>query len=86
MQETHLVRLYAQNNVVQHGKTLHQLEVLMDHADAQRVGVVGVVYLYLGPILADLPFLRLVQAEQHRHEGGLACAVLTQKCMDLALF
>jgi hypothetical protein len=35
-------RLHAEDDVVQNGKAFDQLEVLMDHSDVQRVGVVGV--------------------------------------------
>ena len=83
LQEAQLVGLHAQDDVVQHGKALHQLEVLVDHADVERVGVVGVADLHPLPVDADLPLLRLVQAEEHAHEGGLPGPVLPQQGVDL---
>ena len=60
--------------------------MLVDHADAQIVGIVGVVDLDLLPVLADLALLRLIQPEKHAHERGLSRAVFTQKGVDLAFF
>ncbi|MPN42181.1 hypothetical protein SDC9_189737 [bioreactor metagenome] len=33
--------LSPQNDIIQHRKNLHQLEMLMDHADAQGIGIIG---------------------------------------------
>ena len=86
LQEAHLVGLHAQDDVVQHREALHQLEVLVDHADSQVVGIVGVFDVHLFAVLADLALLGLVEAEEHAHEGALASAVLPQERVDLALF
>ena len=50
LQEAVLARLHAHNDIVQHREALHQLEVLVDHADPQRIGVVGVADLDLSLI------------------------------------
>ena len=59
--------------------------MLVDHADAQRISVVGVLDTDLLAILFDHAFLRLVQAEQDAHQSRLSCTVFAQKRMDLAL-
>ena len=79
-----LHRLRAQNDVVQHREALHQLEVLVHHADVQGGGIVGVIDPDLLTILLDNSLFRLVQAEQDAHQSGLARAVLAQKGVDLA--
>ena len=38
-----LRRLHAHDDVVQHRKAVHQLEVLVHHADPQVIGVIGVL-------------------------------------------
>ena len=85
LQKAHPVRLHTQNDVVQHAEALHQLEVLVDHTDAQCVRIVGVADGDLLAVLEDLTLLRLIQAEQHAHQRALACTVLAQQGMDLAL-
>jgi hypothetical protein len=79
-------RLHAHNDVVQHREALHQLEVLVDHADPQRVGIVGVADLDLLAVLLDGPLFRPVKAKQNAHQGGLSGTVFAQQSMDLALF
>ena len=83
LQKAELVRLHAHDDVVEHREALHQLEVLVHHADAQIVGVVGVVDGHDLAVLADLPLLRLVQAEQNAHQRGFARAVFAQQGVDL---
>ena len=86
LQKAVLVGLHAQNDVVQHGETLHQFEVLMHHADAKVVGVVGVFDLDLPAVLFDDALLCLIKAEKYAHQGGLAGAVFTQQSVDLSFF
>ena len=81
-----LCGLHAHDDVVQHGETVHQLEVLVHHADAQVVGVVGVLDGDLLAVLFDNALLRLVKAEEHAHQRGFACAVFTQQSMNFTLF
>ena len=83
LQKAPLAGLHAQDDIVQHGEALHQLEVLVDHADAQVVGVVGVLNLHHPAVLLDGALLRPVQAEENAHQRGLAGAVLSQKRVDL---
>ena len=60
--------------------------MLVDHADAERVGVVRVADLDLAAVLVDLAFLRLIKAEEDAHERRFACAVFTEQGVDLTLF
>ena len=60
--------------------------MLVDHADAQVVGVVGIIDLNDLAVLFDRALLRLVQPEQHAHQRRFACAVFTQQGVDLTLF
>ena len=59
-------------------------EVLMDHADMQGRGVIGVADLDFLAVLFDDALLRLVKAEQHAHQGGLACAVFAQQGVNFS--
>ena len=77
--------LDAEDDVIEHREALDQFEVLMHHAYAQCVGVVRVVDLDLLPVFLDNTLFRLVQAEQHTHQGGFTGAVFAQQGMDLAL-
>ena len=85
LQEAEFRRFNAQNDVVQHGEALHQLEVLVYHADAQRGGVIGVADGHRFAILPDFAFLRLIQAEKDAHQRRFARAVLTQQRVDFAV-
>ena len=85
LQKAHLVGLHAQNDVVQHAEAFHQLEVLVHHADAQCVGIVGVADGNLLAVFQDLALFRLIQAEQHAHQCTFARAILAQKGVYLAL-
>ena len=62
-----------------------QLEVLMHHADAQCVGIVRVVDLDLLSVFPYRTLLRLIQTEQHTHQGGFTGAVFAQQGVDLTL-
>ena len=86
LQEAHFGVLGAQDDVVQHGEHIHQLEMLMNHADVQGRGVIGIVNLHNLPVLLDHACLRLIQAKQNRHQGGFTGAVFTQQRVDLSRF
>ena len=86
LNEAELRRLRAEDDVVEHGEHVDELEVLVHHADAERGGIIGVVDLDGLAVFADLARLRLVQAEEHAHERGFAGAVFTEQGVDLALF
>ena len=58
--------------------------MLVDHADVQCVGVVGIADLHTFPVHVDFAPLWLVQTEQHAHQGGFPRAVFPQQGVDLA--
>ena len=70
--------LQAQDDVLRGGEDVHQLEVLVDHADAQGVGDGDLL-----PLHEDVPLVGEVDAGDHVHQGGLAAAVLPQQGEDL---
>ena len=76
---------HAQDDVFRGGKDIHQLEMLMDHADAQGKGVLGGGDGHRLAIDVDLPLVGEVDAGEHIHQSGLAAAVFTQQGQDLTL-
>ena len=86
-ENTELIRrLNAEDDVIKDGEALNQLKVLVHHADAKRIRIVGVVYLDLNAVLLDDAVLGLIQAEKHAHKRGFTCAVFTEQGVDLAFF
>ena len=73
-----------QDDVFRCGEHVHQLEVLVDHADAAGKGVLGGGDGGGLAVHQDLPFVREVDAGQHIHQCGLAAAVLPQQGEDFA--
>ena len=86
LQKAALCRLRAEDDVVEHGENVHQLEVLVHHADAKGGGVVRVLDGHDLAILFDDALFRLIKAEQNRHQGRFSRAVFTEERMDLTLF
>ena len=78
-------RLEAEDDVLGHGEIVHELEVLVHHADAQLVGGVGVGDPDFAATHPDRARVGLVQAEQDAHQGRLARAVFSEKRVDRAL-
>ena len=61
--------------------------MLMHHADAQRKGVLGAPDCHrFFPSTKISPLVRVINAREHVHEGGLAAAVFAQQREDLPLF
>ena len=60
--------------------------MLMNHADAESVGIVGVVDFHFDPIFFDDALLRLIKTEEHAHQGALARTVLSEQCVNFAFF
>ena len=85
-QKTELRILRAEDDVIEHGEHVDELEVLVHHADVKCRGVVGVVDRDLLTVLLDDALFRLIQAEKNAHQRGLARAVLSEQSVDLALF
>ena len=84
LQKSRFAGFHTQHDVIQHREALHQLKVLVDHADAKVVCIVGVIDLDFLAVFLDDALFRLVQAEQNTHEGGFAGAVFAQQGMHFA--
>ena len=76
--------LYAKDDVIQYRKAFDQLKVLVDHADAQCIGIVGVFDLDDLSVFLDLSLFRLIQTEENAHQGRLAGAVFAKQGVYLA--
>ena len=76
--------LEAQHDVLGGGEDVHQLEVLVDHADAVVEGVLGRADDHGLAVDLDGAAVGEVDARQHVHERGLAAAVLAEQGQDLA--
>ena len=76
--------LGAEDDVLQHREILDQHEMLVDHADAERDGVVGRVDRHRLAADADLAAVGLVEAVEDRHQRRLAGAVLADDAVDRA--
>ena len=74
---------YTQHDVLRRRKHVHQLEVLMDHADAVPEGILRGAYLCFPAPDADTAFIRIVNTRDHVHQGGLAASVLPQNGKNL---
>ena len=75
---------HAQGDVFQRGEDIHQLEVLVNHADAQAQGIPGGADIHRFIPHIDLALIGVIDAGDHVHQGGLARPVLSQKGKDLA--
>ena len=75
--------LHAKDDIVQHAEAFHQFKMLVDHADTQTVGIVGVAHADFLAIFFDHTLFRLVQTEQNAHQGGLTGAILAKQRMNL---
>ena len=86
LKHTILGIFHTQNDVIKYREALHQLKVLVHHADTQCVGIVGVIDLNNLTVLLDHTLFRLIQAEQDTHQGGFTGTVFAQQGMDLTGF
>ena len=75
--------MFSYIKLVNGGEQVHQLEVLVDHADAQVEGVLGGGDGHRLSVDVDLPLIGEIDAGEHIHQGGLAAAVFTQQGQDL---
>ena len=74
--------LDAQDDVLQHGETVHQHEMLVDHADSERDGVVRAGDPRAPSADPDLAAVGPVVAVDDVHQGGFAGAVLADDAVD----
>ena len=76
--------LEAENNVLRRGQDIDELEMLVDHADAEIKRVLRRADDDLLVVDEDLPLIRKIYAGEHVHERGLAAAVFAEQGEDLA--
>ena len=77
--------LQAEHDVLRSRKQVHQLEMLMNHADFQRVRVLGRADDYLPAVHKNLPLVGIVNSGEHIHQGRLAAAVFAQNGENFSL-
>ena len=75
--------LQPENDIFSGRQYVHQLEMLMDHADAVVEGVLGGADDNFLVVNEDLTIVREIYPGEHIHQGSFAAAVLTQKRQDL---
>jgi hypothetical protein len=73
--------LHAEDDILENRKIMYQFEMLMYHADAQRVGIQRPGNLFF--FSSDFNDARF---EQHAHERRFPCAVFAEKGVNLTLF
>ena len=76
--------LEAENNVLRRGQDIDELEMLVDHADAEIKRVLRRADDDLLVVDEELPLIRKIYAGEHIHERGLAAAVFAEQGEDLA--
>jgi hypothetical protein len=76
--------LAAKDDVLRHGECGHQHEVLVHHADSRVDGRGGGPSRDVAAIHFHAAGIRRIEAAEHAHERGLACAILADERMDLA--
>ena len=74
----------TEHDVLGGGEHVYQLEVLVDHADAQVKGVLGRADHDLFSVDGDGAFVREIDTRQHVHQCRFAAAVFAQQRQDLA--
>ena len=74
----------TQHNVLGGGQHIHQLEMLVNHANAMGKGILGRGDNHLFVIDENIAGIREIDAGEHIHQGGLAASVFTQQCQNFS--
>ena len=74
----------TQEDVFRGSQDVHQLEVLVNHTDAQIKGVLGRTNGHRIAVHDDFARIGEIDAREHVHQRGLAAAVLAQQGENLA--
>ena len=72
----------AHPDIVCSGKHIHQLEVLMHHADTQFLGIFRRIDGYLFPVHKNLTAVRLVNTGKHVHQCCLAGTIFAKQSQN----
>ena len=76
----------TQDNILSRCQNIHQLEMLVNHADTQSKGVLRRTNGNLLSVYEYLPLIRVVDTGNHVHQGGLSASVFTQDGQDFPPF
>ena len=74
----------TEDDIFRGGEHVHELEVLVDHADAEGKSVAGGFYGRERAVHVDLAAVGVIDPGDHVHEGGFAAAVLAEHGQNLA--
>ncbi len=74
----------TENDVLRRRQHIHELEMLMDHANAVVKGVLGGADDNFFPVDLDLALVRKIDAGEHIHKRRLAAAVFAEQREDLS--
>ena len=85
LQVVFLVLVEHQRDVLCGSEYVNQLEMLVDHADAVRIGVLGIADFNGLPADEDFTGVGIVDAGDHIHQRRFAAAVFAEKGEDFAL-
>ena len=72
-------------DVLQRSENINQLEMLMNHPDAEIIGVLRGCDGYRLPVRQDFPAVRIIDPGKHIHQGCLAAAVFPQQGKDFPM-
>ena len=70
----------TENDVFRRRKNIYQLEMLIDHANAESKGVLGRTYGDRFTLYINLTLVGIIDARQHIHKRCLAAAVFAEQC------
>ena len=82
--KTAFFQLVAQKDVGRDGQFGNQVQLLIDHADTQRLADMGRILFNAFSFEDQLAGGGRIRAGKHLHQRGLACAVLSDKDVHLA--
>ena len=74
----------AEHDVLRGAQHVDELEMLVDHADAEVEGVLRRADHHVPAVDGDRALVGEVNAGEHIHQRGLAAAVLAEQRQDLA--
>ena len=76
--------LQAENNILRRRKHVHELEMLVNHTDSQRVCILRGANDHFSAVNEDLPLIREINTGEHVHKRSLSAAVLPKQRYDLS--
>ena len=80
-----LLLLHAQDHIFRRGEQIHQLEMLVNHADAVVKSILRGADHHLLTVDQDMALIREIDAGDHIHQRCLAASVFTKDGQDFPL-